>query len=147
DAAQPGQREKCLVGKPSSPVLARKVLVDDFYLLENLRARQGHEHRRIAEIAVVFRNFVAQYKVIAEGVVREFGEQPMVLMGVAFAVSQNKRRIEIAFNILETVLYFGTLKGEISVAEPEHLNLFLTNIFKKCGCAVASLGPARPRTT
>ena len=84
---------------------------------------QGYEEIRIAEIAVVFRNFVFEHEVIAEGVVSKLGQQPVVLMSVALPVGQDERRIEIAFDGLEAVLDVGALGGEIPIAEPKHLDL------------------------
>ena len=81
---------------------------------------------------------------ITEGVVGEFGDQPVVLMRVALPVGQDQRRIEIGFDGLEEVLYFGTLEGHIPVAEPQHLDLLFGNVFEEGGGAVLRLGAAWP---
>src|SRR5258708_33465171 len=73
DAGQPGHREECLIGKPASSALAGKVSADRFDLPSKLYLGQWYEESGIAEIAVVFRNFVFEDKVITEGVVGEFG--------------------------------------------------------------------------
>ena len=41
---------------------------------------------------------------IAEGIVRKLGHQPMVLMSIAVPVRQHEGRIEITFDGLEAVL-------------------------------------------
>src|SRR6202035_4254105 len=88
DAAQPGQREECLVGKPASSALAGKVSADRFDLPAKLYLGQWYEESGIAEIAVVFRNFVLEDEVITEGVVGEFGHQSVILMSVASPTGQ-----------------------------------------------------------
>jgi hypothetical protein len=57
DAAQPGDCEERLVGKPASPVLTRKMPSDGFDLAPQLRLGQRYKKSGIAEIAVVFRDF------------------------------------------------------------------------------------------
>jgi hypothetical protein len=93
------------------------VPADGFDFLANLRPRYRYERRRIAEIAVVFRNFLLEHEVITKGVVGEFGQEPVVLMSVALPVSQDQRRIKVAFDGLEAILDIGTLEGEITVAK------------------------------
>ena len=132
---------KCLIRKPASSSLARKVVGDGFDLPLELCLRQWYEEIRIAEITVVFRNFVFEHEVIAKGVESKLGQQSMVLMSVALPMGQDERRIEIAFDGLEAVLDVGDLGGEISVAEPKHLDLFLRHTLKDGGRAVARLGP------
>ena len=60
DAAQAGHREEGLVPKPASFALARKVPADGFDLPADFRLCQGHEKTWIAEIAVIFWNFVLE---------------------------------------------------------------------------------------
>jgi len=137
DAAQPDHREEGLVRKPASSPLARKVPAGGFDLLADLHPGQAHEEESgIAEIGVVFWNFVLEHQVIAEGVVGELGQQPVVLLSVALPMSQDERRIKIAFEGLEVVLDIGALEGEIPVAEPQHLDPFSGNIFEKGGAVL-----------
>jgi len=77
---------------------------DGFDLAPDLRPRQGYEKTRVAEIAVVFRDFVFEHEVIAKGIMRKLGHQPMVLMSIAVPVRQHEGRIEITFDGLEAVL-------------------------------------------
>jgi hypothetical protein len=71
---------KGFFGKPASSALARKVPVDGFYLSGELRPGQWYKKIGIAEIAVVFWNFVLDHEVIAERVVGEFCHQPVILI-------------------------------------------------------------------
>ena len=48
---------------------------DRFHLASDLCARQRYEKSGVAEIAVVFRNFIFEHEVITEGVVSELGNQ------------------------------------------------------------------------
>ena len=88
-SASLGPSRGSLVGKPASSALARKVLADGFELSADLCLGQGYEKAGIAKIAVVFRNLVLEHKVITEGVVREFGHEPVVLVSVALPVDQD----------------------------------------------------------
>src|SRR5215831_5768542 len=90
DAAQLGNREERLFGKPASFMLARKLPADGFNLPAQLRPRERHEKSGIAKIGVVFRDFVLEHEVIAERVVGEFGHQPMVLMSITLPMGQNQ---------------------------------------------------------
>jgi hypothetical protein len=67
-------------------------------------------------------------------------------MSITLTVGENQRRIEVAFDSLETVLYFSSLKREISVAELKHFYLFFNNVLEEFSSAIPSLGPAPPRT-
>jgi hypothetical protein len=75
--------------------------------------------------------------------VGEFGHQSVVLMSVALPMSQDDRRIEIAFDRLEAILDIGALEGEISIAEPQNFDLFLRDVFEKGGRAVPRLDLAQ----
>src|SRR6202043_3700213 len=106
-----------------------KVQADGVELPADLRLGQRYEESGIAEIAVVFRNFVLEHEVVTKGVVGEFSQQPVVLMSVALPMGQDQRRIEISFKGLEIVLDIGPLEGEISVAEPQYLDLLFRDVF------------------
>jgi hypothetical protein len=124
-----------------------KVSADRFDLPAKLYLGQSYEKSRIAEVAVVFRNFVLEHEVITEGVVGEFGHQSVVLMSVALPMSQDDRRIEIAFDRLEAILDLGSLKREVPVAEIQHLDLLFRNVFEEGGRAAPRLRPAQTDTT
>src|ERR1700731_5422362 len=147
DTAQPGHREECLVGKPTSSALTGKVSADRFDLPAKLYLGQWYKKSRIAEVAVVFRNFVLEHEVITEGVVGEFGHQSVVLVSVALPMSQDDRRIEIAFDRLEAILDLGSVKREVPVAEIQHLDLLFRNVFEEGGRAAPRLCPAQADTT
>src|SRR5271169_4375310 len=66
-------------------------------------------------------------------------------MSVALPMGQDQRRIEIAFDGLETVLDIGALKREIAVAEPQYLDLLFRDVFEEGGRAVTRLDLARTR--
>jgi len=63
----------------------------------------------------------------------------MILVSVMLTVCQDKRRIKIGFESLEAVLDLGALRGEISVAESEHLDFFLRHLLKKGSRAIPRL--------
>ena len=65
----------------------------------------------------------------------------MVLMGVVLPMRQDERWIKIASHGLEVVLDVRDLGGEISIAEPKHLDPFLRHTLKNGGRAVPRLGP------
>src|SRR5262245_12182128 len=119
---------------------------DHLDLPAHLRVGQRHEETRIAEIAVILRNFVLEHKVITKSVGRKFGQEPVVLMSITMPVGQHQRWFEITFYGLEVILYIRALGREISVAEPQYLDMLLRNVLEKRRCAVPRLRRAQAGT-
>jgi hypothetical protein len=57
-------------------------------------------------------------------------------------MGQDHRRIETAFNALETILDIRTLEGKISVTKTKDFDLFLGDILKEGGRTIPRLGLA-----
>jgi hypothetical protein len=69
------------------------VFVDVFF--------EGHEEIWLAQIAIVFRDFIFQDQVVAERVPRQFRNESMILVRVVAVVSENYIRRECAFQLFE----------------------------------------------
>jgi len=94
--------------------------------------RQRHEEHRITEVAIVLWYFVLQNKMVAEGIVGQLGNQPMILMGVSLTMGQDQRRTEFSFDGLEVILDLSTLERKIPVPKPAYVDLPVHNVLKKC---------------
>ena len=58
----------------------------------NVRFVERHKDIRPPEIAVIFRNLVAQHEMITKHLIRDFGNKPVVLMSVIGMVCQHEVR-------------------------------------------------------
>src|SRR5260221_7385308 len=126
-------------------MLARKVTADQVDLPANLWPGQRDEEAGIAEIAIVFRNFVLEHEVVPEGVVGKLGQEPVVLMSITLHVGQDQRRIEIAFEGLEMVLDLSALEREVPVAASHHLDPPFSDASEDIAPAVTALDLASGR--
>ena len=91
-APQSHEREKCILPKPVLVLLGLKRFQDVPNLLLAQLGFERHEQIRLAEVAVVFRNFVLKYEMIPKRVPGQFRQQAMVLVRVVAIVSENKIR-------------------------------------------------------
>src|SRR5690349_8678024 len=79
------------------------------------RRLEWNEHVRSSHVAIVFRNFIFQDEVVAEGIPCQLTYQPMVLMCIAAPVGKDKVGINFRLQILEEILYLCAAIGEESV--------------------------------
>jgi hypothetical protein len=74
---------------------------------------------------------------ITEGVVSQFGNQPVILVSISAPMGQDQCRVKVGFDRLEVVLDIGTLEGEIPIAKPAYIDPFVNNTLKELRCAVS----------
>src|SRR6516162_8653365 len=91
-APQSHERKKCILPKPALVLLGLKSFQDVTNLFLAQLGFERHKQIRLAEVAVVFRNFVLKYQMIPKRVPGQFRHQAMVLMRVVAVVSQNEVR-------------------------------------------------------
>ncbi len=117
DGAEAEERLERAGGEPWLFALRGKVCEQMIDFLAGAVFRQRHEKVRRAEVAFVFRNFVFQNRVIAEGVPGELGDEAMVLMEIFAAVGKNEVGLHFALQADEGFLEFQAGEGETGVAE------------------------------
>src|SRR6185503_2237191 len=100
DAANAHQAVERVRSKPGSRRLRSKVLQDQFHLAIGHSARQRNEQIRSTEIAFVLGNFVLEHQVIPEGVPRQLGDQPVVLVNVVPVVGEYDVRLHGSLDLL-----------------------------------------------
>src|SRR5262245_19613999 len=89
DPPQPGRGEKGLIGEPATAALADELVRDKSDLLPNLILRQRHEKVRVTQVAVVLRNLESEDKMITERLMRQVGDELVILMRIASPMREN----------------------------------------------------------
>ncbi len=117
DGAEAEERLERAGGEPWLFALRGKVREQVIDFLAGDVFRQWHEKVWRAEVAFVFRYFVFQNRVIAEGVPSELGDQAMILMEIFAAVRENEVGLDVALEPDEAFLDFQAGEGKTGVAK------------------------------
>src|SRR5712692_230477 len=79
------------------------------------RGREGREEIRRSEVAVELGNLVLEDELVAPGVPRQVGDQPVVLVEITAVVGEDQVGGELPLDRLEVVLDGGAHPGQVAV--------------------------------
>jgi hypothetical protein len=91
-SAQAHQGTKGFLSKPSLGLLRLERVHDVANLLFEELGLERHEDIRLAQITVIFRDFIFEDQVVTKGVPSQFRDQAVILMRVFTVVSENEVR-------------------------------------------------------
>jgi hypothetical protein len=134
--AQSSHRKKRIVTEPGPLSLARKMPTNYFDFPPDLLKRQGHEQDGIPKVPIVLRDFILEDEMVTEGIMRQLGNQPVILMSISCPVCQDKRWVKFGLDRFEVVLDLSALEREIAIAEFSYVNSRLSNPLKESRRAV-----------
>src|ERR1039457_3621456 len=133
--AQPHEGKKRVLLKPGFGILGLEGIHDVTDLLLAHFRLERHEHARLSQVTVVFRNLVFQNQMVPKCIPGQFRDQTMVLVRVLAVVSEDEVR-GYCFQVLENCLHFGTHKWHETVRESlQQWSLQIAGIDKHGGSA------------
>jgi hypothetical protein len=103
-----------------------------------------YEQIRLAQIAIILRDFVFQDKVLPEGVPGQVGKQSVILVPVVAAMGEDDVGAEPLFQILEVFLDFSRNVRKKTVAKMFYAYLFFSRTAQEGFTAADGLFPAFP---
>ena len=71
---------------------------------------ERHEHARLSQVTVVFRNLILQNQMVPKGIPGQFRDKAMVLMGVLAIVSEDKVRGDLVLQLFKDRFDFSRLQ-------------------------------------
>ena len=86
----------------------------DFVFVQ--RCFQRHEQVRPSDVAIVLRDLVFQNQMVSKCVPRKFGDQPVVLVGIAAPVGEDEIWIYLILHLLEEILHLAAAVRQKAVA-------------------------------
>jgi hypothetical protein len=116
-STEPEQAEESLLAEPIFPPLCSENIEQRFAFAPGRARAQRHVQIWLAEISVPLRNLVFENELVTEGVPRQVGHYPVVLVPVVARVGKDDIRSKLAGETLERILDRVEMGREIAVAE------------------------------